>query len=141
MTLSSELKQRIVTLHEHTLKSKREIGREWGVSHTLVQKTMKISHETGSLEEHDTENKERKLKLSDRSKKLLVRESVKDPKKIARVVQEAVGSGAQTVSVRTIQRYLVQRGRMSYRPIRAPLLKTDHKKRRLIWSKESFGHV
>ena len=113
MTLSSELKQQIVTLHEHTLKSQREFGRKLGVSHTLVQQTLKISHETGSLEVHDTENRRRKPKLSHRSKKLLVRESVKN---IAREVQEAVGSGARTVSVRTIQCYLVQRGRMSYRP-------------------------
>ena len=97
------MKQQIVTLHEHTSKSQRETGRELGDSHTLFQKTLKIWPETGSPEEHNEGNRGRKVKLTDRGKKLLVWKSVKDPRKTVREVQEAVGSDARTVSIRTIQ--------------------------------------
>ena len=78
-------------------------------------------------------------KLSPRTKLKIVRESVKDPRKTAREVQKAVGAEARTVSLRTIQRCLVDGGRICYRPIKAPQLTKIHKTRRLCWENERLS--
>ena len=69
MTLSRDIKQRIVTLVEHTSKSLREIALELSISRSAVQKTLAVWRETGSVEEHKEESRGRKEKLTAREKK------------------------------------------------------------------------
>ena len=52
MTFSREVKQQIVTLHQHTPKSQRETATELGISRKAVQKAIGQWEETASLENH-----------------------------------------------------------------------------------------
>ena len=49
MTFSREVKQQIVTLHQHTSKSQREIATELGIFRKAVEKAIDQCEETGSL--------------------------------------------------------------------------------------------
>ena len=82
MGLSPELKQRIIDLAEHTSKSQRQIARDLEISHTAVQKTLSTWREMGSLDNPQIKKRGQKSKLSARTKKLIQRESVKDPRKV-----------------------------------------------------------
>lgn len=69
MTLSREIKQKIITLTEHTSKSQRQIAEELGVSRFTVQKTVSLWRETGSVEVEKVETRGRKKNLRRETKK------------------------------------------------------------------------
>jgi transposase len=136
MTLLRETKQRIVDLATHTSKSYREIGLEVGVHHKTVQRIMKIWEETGSLEDHREDHRGGRNKLDERTQRIIARESRKNPKRTAKEIQAAAGPVAKDVSLRTVQRCLVKRGRKAYRPVRTPCLSKRHRQARFKWANE-----
>ena len=136
MTISREIKAQMITLHEHTSKTQREIADELLVSQTLVARTIQIWMETGSLEEHKEDTRGNKWKLCDRDVRKLCIEAKKDPQKSARELQQEAGPSVQAVHVRTLQRYLNKSGIKSYRPQKMPFHTNLQFQRRLHWAKE-----
>lgn len=136
MTISREVKAQIITLHRHTSKNQREIATELNISQTTVSKVIKIWSETGSIEDHSEDQRGPKYKLDAREVRKLRVEAKKDPRRSAREIQAAAGPVAQTLSVRTIQRYLHRDGLKSYRPQKVAYLTDIQKKRRLSWAKD-----
>lgn len=136
MTLSRGIKQKIVTLAEHTSKSQREIANELSISRYAVQTTLRLWRETSSVDDDQEERRGRKPKLTAREKKMIVRESTKDPKKTAREIQQVSGQTVKTVSLRTVQRVLQESGKIAYRPRKIPALTKSLKIRRFQWSNE-----
>lgn len=134
MTLSRDIRIQIVTLKRNTSKSDRQIGRELGISKTSVASVMQLYEETGSVENHEIDNRGGLCKLDDRTRRHLVMESKKDPQKSAREIQHAVGGNAMNVGLRTIQRVLVEEDRKCYRPLRGMVLTKAHKEKRLSWA-------
>ena len=102
MTLSGEVKIQIVSLAQRTSKNQCQIASELGISRYSVQQTLKIFNETGSVEEHEPVNRGRKSKLSDREKSI--------PKSSAKEVRKSAGPSYENISVRTVQRVLVEGG-------------------------------
>jgi len=91
MTLSGEVKITVVSLAQQTSKNQCQIASELGILRYSVQQTLKVFNETGSVEEHEPENRGRKSKLSDRENIIPVRESKKNPKSSAKEVRKSAG--------------------------------------------------
>jgi transposase len=136
MTLSRDVKQQIVTLSQHTTKSKREIARDVGVSEGIVRLTLKTWDETGSLEKHGEGRSGCKPKMTNRDVRKLVIESKKDPKKSARDLQQCLADAGAGISLRTIQRNLLKGGRKVYRPIKTPIISKANGVKRLLWAQQ-----
>lgn len=136
MTLSREVKQRIIDLAQHTSKSQREIARELNIHHKTVQRILSVWHDTGSLEEVKKENRGRKSKIDCRTGRLLARESKKNPQSCARQIQVAAGPAAREISLRTVQRCLKKLDRRAYRPIKVPCLNKQQCLARLNLARE-----
>ena len=78
MPVSKEVRDKIIALHEHTSKSSREIGLELSVSHSIVVRIINLHREKNTVEPYFEANMGRKPKLSEREKRLIVREAKKD---------------------------------------------------------------
>ena len=135
MTLSGEVTIQIVSLAQQTSKNQCQIASELGILRCSVQQPLKVFNETGSVEEHEPENRGRKSKLSDREKSILVRESKKNPKSSAKEVRKSAGPSYENISVRTVQRVLVESVGLAYRPQKVPQLTNHQKRRRYEWSR------
>lgn len=134
MTVPRDVKIQVVTLRNHTSKSQRTIARELGIARHTVASILKLYDETGSVENHGHDRRGRQEKLMERTRRRIVIESKKDPRKTAREIQQEVGGDALNVGIRTIQRILIEEGRKSYRPIKGINLTAAHKQKRLSWA-------
>jgi transposase len=134
--IAQGLRERVIALSQHTDKTHREIGEAVGVNHSTVTRIINHYLKTGSTATLRKGHCGRKGKLSERDKKAIIRESKKDPRASAHSVQAASGMIAANVSLRTIQRTLVEGGRLAYRPRKVHFLDKGKCKNRFQWAKQ-----
>ena len=117
MPVSKEVRDQIIALHEHTSKSSREIGSELSISQSTVVRIINLHREKNTVEPYFEANMGRKSKLTEREKRLLVREAKKDPLLTSAEIKRATGPVGSKVHPSTIRRTLLQSGQVSYRPV------------------------
>jgi transposase len=114
----------------------RDIAGQLNVGLSTVAKIICLWRQTGSITTRRKGRPPTNQALGQRTARLLVRESVLDPRATARQIRERTGGEASKTSLRTIQRYLRCGGRFPYRPRPGPTLNEKHKKDRLEWAKK-----
>jgi transposase len=128
------VRERVIALNLHTTKSHLEIANDLHLCRSTVTRIINLHKKTGSVKTLRNGRCGRKGKLSKRDKRMLLRESVKDPQKTARECQDTVGDAIPSVSIATVKRVLRNGGRLSYRPPKAHLLDIPKMRRRFSWA-------
>jgi transposase len=133
--ISQDKRERIIALHLHTSKTQRQIANDLGVSQNVVSLIIRRFQATGSTTTKRKGHCGRKCKLTDREKKMVLRESKKNPRLTAAEIKHTSADIGAKVSVTTIKRILLESGRRAHRPIRAPQLDTTKRVRRRQWAR------
>lgn len=126
----------IIALHLHTSKSKRQIARDVGVSEHAVRVIIRQFNETGQSTNSRKGKCGRKMKLSTRERRAVVREARKNPSATAGEIQSEVPEIGNKVSCSTIKKVLRDSGLRVYKPIKTPRLDSNHRSMRKTWASE-----
>jgi transposase len=133
--LDQSIRERVIALHQHTSKSHRDIANDLGLCQSTVTRLINRYQRLGTTATSRHKRCGRKSKLTTHDKRLLIRESVKDPTKTAQEIQKAVGNSVLNVSKRSIQRVLIAGGRKCYRPKKVHMLDQVKILRRYNWAR------
>ena len=129
----------IPALSKHAKKSVGEIGKELGIPKSTVCRVVKRSSVsddvTISSYRGDAAEKE---KTTARVDQMIMRNSVKDPRKTSENLKRNLSAAEVNVHSSTIRRRLIERGRIARRPRKKQLLTTGMKKKRLHWAKKTW---
>ncbi len=131
MDVSPRKRSKIVTLHEHTAKTQREIAAEVGVNQSTVARIISRYAETGSFSP-TRKNRCGRKKMTLRDERLLLQENRLNPRMTS---NEHRVSRNLDVSSRTVRWVLSKHGRISRKPMCKQLLTEPMKKKRLSWAK------
>lgn len=116
--------------------TQRTIANQLNISQSAVSRIINRYRRTGQFTPFRPSTSGRRPSLSARSARLLARQSVANPQFTARQIQRAVGGESSQVSTRTVQRYLVRQGRISYRPVKSPNWNASQRSVRLKWARD-----
>ena len=130
MDVTPRKRASILTLHEHTGKTYRDIAVAVGVSLATVSRVIKMKKETGSVIPKRKGRCGRKRKTTPRDDTCLVRESVKDPRMTSDTLANDLREKGIEVSSSTVRRRLLEVGRKAYRPLKKQLLTKAMKAKR-----------
>lgn len=133
MDTSPRKRSKIVTLHEYTSKTQREIANEVGVNQSTVARIINKYKATGSFEPTRKKTCGRKKKMTKRDERLLLQENRLNPRMTS---NQHRASQNLNVSSRTVRRVLFKHGRIARKPLKKQLLTEPMKKKRLAWAKQ-----
>lgn len=133
MDVTPRRRMKIVTLHEHTDKTYRDIARIVGVSPATVSRVVKKKKETGCISPKRKGKCGPKRKTTARDDAYLIRESVKDPRKTSDALKRDLGEKGIEISSSTVRRRLLEVGRKARRPVKKQLLTKVMKVKRYKW--------
>jgi hypothetical protein len=126
----------LIVAHHSAGKGSREIANILSVSKSAVNVIVKRFTTIGSVSATRIGNCGRPRLLSTRDEGLLSRASVANPTFNARDIRAHVGMSIPQVCLRTIQRSLIRRGRLAYRPRKSPDLSPIKRAVRLRWCRK-----
>lgn len=126
----------IITLHQNTTKSIREIADDLDVSIGLVHKVIKQQEEEGNVDLHYKGNCGHPKLFDDRDLRHIKDIVIKNPRLTARGVQKELGECGDGISIRTMQRALNEAGCKAIKPSKCPLLTAVQIQKRYQWAKE-----
>lgn len=129
MDIDLPTRTKIITLHQYTNKSQREISRIVGVSQSSVDRIIKkdiVSKRKGRCG--------RKVKASQEAIQMLIAESERHPRNTSSELRNYLASLGIQVTSRTVRGYLLKAGRRARRPIKKQLLTEEMKRKRLAWA-------
>jgi transposase len=129
-------RQHIVHLHEVQHMTYRRIASLLNVGRSTVGDVINLWQQTGEVKSRRCGRIATNLALGKRTVRLLVRESVINPRATARQLRDCVGGEASRVSLRTIQRCLKRGDRCAFRPQASPSLNKKQKQTRLLWGRK-----
>jgi len=135
MDLTPRKREQIVALSKHAKKSVREIGKELGIHKSTVGRVVKRSNDSDNVTVQRQGRCGRKRKTTARDDQMIMRNSIKDPRKTSVYLKRDLSAAGVSVHSSTIRRRLTERGRISRRPKKKQLLTTVMKKKRLQWAK------
>jgi transposase len=136
MDISLEARTKICTLHEHTSKSQREIARIVGVSQRAISNIIKLGKEADTLHPECKARCGRKAKSSPEVARMIIEESVNDPRKTSNDLRKFIETMGISLSSRTVRRCLVDGGRLARRPSKKQLLTSAMREKRLEWAEK-----
>lgn len=136
MDVTPRKRTKIVTLHEHTDKTYREIAALVDVSLATVSRVIKLKQEKGSFSPRRKGRCGRKKKTTPRDDAYLLRQSKKDPRKTSDALNSDLKSLGIQISSSTVRRRLIAVGRKARRPIKKQLLTKLMKEKRYKWAKK-----
>lgn len=136
MDITPRKRTKIVTLHEHTDKTYREIAAVVGVSLATVSRVIKLKQETGSFSPKRKGKCGRKKKTSPRDDAYLLRQSRKDPRKTSDALNTDLKELGIQISSSTVRRRLIAVERFARRPLKKQLLTKTMKEKRYKWAKK-----
>lgn len=136
MDLTPKKRSKIITLHEYSHMTQRDIASVCQVSVGVVNKLIRQRIETGSISPKRKGRCGRKRKTSARDDKLLLRISKLDPRKTSIVLKKELEVAGVHIHSCTVRRRLLENGRRARKPIKKQLLTTIMKKKRYQWAKE-----
>ena len=131
MDCSVKIRQKIVTLREHTSKSLREIAQECGVHYSTVSRILKKNKEQGSFSPTRKGRCGAKPKMTAREKRMLISKSRVNPRATASELRLQLNL---KTSNRTVRRVLFDGGQVARRPAKKQLLTVAMMKKRLQWA-------
>lgn len=127
---STDIRQKIVEMFGRNVNQK-SISELLDIPKSVVSRIIKRYQERGSVETAHRSGRPRKSSLRDDIR--VFRTIKSNPFLSARQIQQEV---LPTVSSRTIQRRLVEKGMLSRRPAKKPLLKARHRQARLEFAQQ-----
>jgi hypothetical protein len=133
--ISSARRYSIITLHQTGNYTKREMAKYVKVPQSSVSRIIHLWRETVSVEPQRIGGPPTNRRFSTHDVCMLVRASKQDPKATAHLIQERTRGSVPKASIRTIQWYLRNNGRIEQRPSAAPVLSAINKKKRLQWAR------
>ena len=126
----------IVTLHKNTTKTVREIADIVGMSKTSVADIIKQYETTGDVSLRYSNCGGSNKKLNDRDLRHMKNICIQSPRLTSRGIQEALGPAGDDISLRTIQRGLIEAGCQAIKPSKCPLLTQPQIAKRYQWAKD-----
>ena len=136
MDITPRKRAKIVTLREHTTISQRKIAETVGVSLGSVSSILKRKRETGIVEVQRKGRCGRKRKTTKRYDLTLLRKSKLNPRKISKKLKRDMDDSGVHVSLSTVLRRLLEKGRKARRPKKKQLLTAAMKQKRFNWAKK-----
>ena len=127
------VREKIITLSQHTSKTVREIAVLTGVHYSTVSRIVSKFNDTGSTKPSRKGRSGRKSVTTAREKRMIISQSKIDPRLTANDLRIRTNVNA---SNRTVRRILTKVGRFARRPLKKQLLTAAMKKKRLQWAKE-----
>ena len=134
MDINLPTRTKILTLHQYTNKSKREISRIVGVSKDSVCRIINKGVALENLESKRKGRCGRKAKASPEAMQMLISESEAHPRATSSELRNYLASLGSEVTSRTVRGYLLKAGRRARRPIKKQLLTEVMKHKRLAWA-------
>jgi transposase len=126
----------IITMSQHTTKTKREIASEVGVSLATVNRIIKRHEESGDISVKRKGKCGAKRKTSKRDDQRLLRSSRNDCRKTAVDLARELAETGVNVTPMTVRRRLIEAGRPARKPVKKQLLTVAMKAKRLAWAKK-----
>jgi transposase len=137
MTDSSiKIREKIVTLRQHTTKTVKEIAKISDVSISTVKRILKRYGETGQVGVLRKGNCGRKRITSKQTDDYLHGISDKNPRLTSFDISRELSQGGITIAPRTVRTRLLDRGRRARKPYKKQLLTVRMKKQRLEWARK-----
>ena len=136
MDITPRKRAKIVTLCEHTTISQRKIAETVGVSLGSVSSILKQKRETGNVEVQQKGTCGRKRKTTKRYDLTLLRKSKLNPRKTSEELKRDMDDSGVHVSLSTVRRRLLEKGRKARRPKKKQLLTAAMKQKRFNWAEK-----
>jgi len=134
MDTSLNIKELVIVKYKEGLKQK-QICDHLNLHKSVVCRIIQKYRKTGSVQSQRPGRCGRHLSLSAKEMSKIKRQSIKDPKATAREIQAGVGGKCLDLSVRSMRRYLLRTGRLSFRPIHSPSLNAKQMRNRKRWAR------
>lgn len=132
MDTSADIRRRIILLHESG-NSTRQISRMLLVPQSTVSDLIRHHSATGSTSTNRAGRCGRPPRVNLRTRRMLARYSIANPRSSARQVMHAFGGECPQMSLRHMQRQLKLGGAIPYRPLKSPTLNTQQRQARYQW--------
>lgn len=126
----------LIVAHHRSGHSIRNIAKMVKIPKSTVGNIIRRFQITGSSQSTRIGRCGRPRKISERVERALLRASVKNPAATARQLRGHIGGLATCLSIRTVQRGLIRRGRSPMRPKKSPNLDKNKCRVRLQWCRE-----
>lgn len=136
MDVPLNIRSLIIQQHRGGMTS-RQIAKTLSVCKSTVNNLIKRFHKTGTVKPTRIGKCGRHRILTERDERGLRRASVANPTLTARELRTSVAGNVSQVSISTIKRTLIRRGRFSYRPRKCPALTSAQMRVRLKWCREN----
>lgn len=136
MDISPRTRAKVVALRDHAGMSVRKISRRLDLSKSTVGRIVKRSQVTGESGVFRHGKCGRKRKTTSRDDIMILRNSVKDPRKTSRDLQRDLIAAGVQVDSSTVRRRLLEADRPARKPQKKPLLTRVMKQKRLNWAKK-----
>ncbi len=137
MDVPIETRSKVAALYQYTCMSQNDIAQLVGISQPSVSRIIKYKRQSGNLCTHRKNVCGRKGLASQEAVKLLIQESIKNPRKTSAELKQFLAGNQTVLSCRTIRRILYNAGRKARRPVKKQLLTMAMKEKRLLWA-ESY---
>lgn len=139
MDITPKKRASIVALRKHSGLSIRQISEKMNVAKSTVGDILKRNEDTGEPSTLRRGRCGRKRKTTPHDDKVIIRNSVKDPKKTSVDLLRDLSSAGVNVSSSTVRRRLLEVGRVGRKPQKKQLLTSVMKKKRLRWARQYAG--
>ena len=117
VSMDTTVEKRLIIIRLHLSGIKQsEIAKQVKIHQSTISRILKRYKTTGDSSKKHKTGSWRKMQLSIREMRRIRIESAKDPTATARKIRQLVGGKCLSLSIRTIQRYLMRVGRLVYRP-------------------------
>ena len=108
MAITPRRRTRILTLHEHTAMSQRDISKTVGVSRSSVNRIIKLKEEKGHVDIKRKGKWGRKRKTTIQDDSFIMRKSKMDPRKTSDDLKRDLEAADVQVSSSTVRRRLIE---------------------------------
>lgn len=139
MDITPRKRASVLALKTHASLSIRQIATKLNISRATVGRIVKRGIETGDCSVLRHGKCGRKRKTTSYDDKLIVRNSVKDPRKTSKDLQRDLAAAGVHVDSSTVRRRLLEVGRTARRPLKKQLLTDAMKRKRLRWARKHKG--
>ena len=133
MDITPKKRASIVALKEHGGLSIRQISEKMKVAKSTVGDILKRKEDTGESSTLRRGRCGRKRKTTPRDNKVIIRNSIKYPKKTSIDLQRDLSSAGVNISSSTVRRRLLEVGRFARKPLKKQILTSVMKTKRLRW--------
>ena len=139
MNVTPRKRASIIALRKHTGLSIRNISEKLAIPKSTVGDIMKRAKDTGEPSTLRHGRCGRKRKTTPQGVKVMMKNSVKNPKKTSKDLQRDLALAGVNVGSSTVRRRLLEVGRTARRPLLKQLLTKAMKKKRLSWARNHAG--